>query len=466
MNIGIQMQQRENILSVFFLYSSMDRDKVEKVYSQSVEIGLKPWMDVKELVMGMDWRKEIQKAMRNCDLVFIFLSGSAISREGYFQQEIRQALELVNEKPEDELFILPIRLDNCDIPKSLQGYIYTDFSESPKNGWKELLRSINKKQRKINLPLSPQIKFDKETESSQEVNVKGSSEIKMNRVSSNIVSNAKSTNDIITNIFNIADNLLLRHTGDIEGIAASQIQLLTSYYSLVLSQAQRSFTWALIWAFLGVSSFIVAGIFLLINHLTDIAYISAIGGTLIEVISGINFYLYNKSSSQLAEFHTRLDSTQRILLANTICEKIEGDLKQQTRSQLALAFAGVKSQIAISEKKRAIPIIRISKINFNPEGKDLENEFIEVSNFGDEIVDITEWRLLDKAEHEFIFPKYTLHPRQSVFIWTKVGKDAEKNLFWNKGTPIWNNTQDCAYLKTNDGVLIDFYCYSSNQKAG
>ncbi len=448
------------------MYSSPDRAIVEAIHAKLLEVGVQSWMDTKRIIAGDDWEKEILTALNNSSLVLIFLSNSSVTRLGYFQKEVKYALERAYEKPDGELFIIPIKLDDCAIPDALRIYQYVDFSTSKEKGWKELIRSINTKQKKFNLPLSPKIKFDGNSEPEQEIRSENN-EIKMNKYSPSFINTAKTTSDIINNIFNIANNLLSSPSNNIERIAASQIQLLTSYYSLVLTQAQRSFTWALIWAFIGISSFIAAGVFLLVNHLNDIAYISAIGGALIEVISGINFYLYSKSSSQLAEFHARLDSTQRILLANTICEKIEGDLKQETRSQLALAFAGVvKSQTIITEKEHSIPIIRISKINSNPEGKDIDNEFIEISNFGDEVVDMTEWKLLDKAAHEFIFPKYSLHPRQSVSIWTKIGKNTETDLFWNKSTPIWNNTQDCAYLKTNNGVLIDFYCYYSKQKAG
>lgn len=460
------MSQAETTFPVFLMYSSPDKAMVEAIHTKLLEVGVESWMDTKRIIAGDDWEKEIMTAIRNSSLVLIFLSNSSITRLSYFQKEIRYALDRASEMPVGELFIIPVKLDNCPIPDVLKKYQFVDFSKSKEKGWKALIQSINTKQKRLKLPLSPKIKFDINSNTEQEIET-NDNEIKINKFSPNIINTAKTTNDIINNIFNIANNLLSYPSSDIERIAASQIQLLTSYYSLVLTQAQRSFTWALIWAFVGISSFIAAGVFLLVNQLNDIAYISAIGGALIEVVSGINFYLYNKSSSQLADFHTRLDSTQRILLANTICEKIEGDLKQETRSQLALAFAGVvKPQTVITEKEHTVPIIRISKINSNPEGKDIENEFIEISNFCDEVVDMTEWKLLDKAEHEFIFPKYSLRPRQSVSIWTKIGKDTETELFWNKGTPIWNNTQDCAYLRTNNGVLIDFYCYSSKPKAG
>lgn len=468
------MPNSDTPISVFMLYSSLDRATVEPFYSNLEEIGVKPWMDIKNLMPGLDWYKEIMLALSDSKLVLLFFSSASINRNSFFQKEIKYALNLADEKPEGEIYIIPIRLDDCYTLDRLAKYQYIDFSKSKRQGWKSLIRVINEKQRKLGIPLSPYKKLqiegenvEAEEDSTESLDFEKKSERKLNNMSLNFLSQAKTTTDIFSSIFQVLDNFLLTQSGDIEKIAAAQIKLLTNYYSLVLNQAQRSFTWALIWAFVGILSFISAGVFLLTNHLDNIAYLGAIGGALIEIISGINFYLYNKSSSQLAEFHARLDSTQRILLANSICEKIEGDLKQETRSQLALAFAGVVTpQSLINEKEHSVPLVRISKINSNPEGKDIENESIEITNFSDGVVNMTEWKLLDKANHEFIFPNYSLNPRQSVSIWTKAGKDTEAELFWNKSAPIWNNTQDCAYLKTNNGVLIDFYCYTSKQKAG
>jgi len=79
-----------------------------------------------------------------------------------------------------------------------------------------------------------------------------------------------------------------------------------------------------------------------------------VSGALIEVVSGIGFYLYNKSASQLAMFHTRLDSTQRFLLANSVCEGLEGDFKQQARSNLVRMIAGMRRfpQLKIRMRKK------------------------------------------------------------------------------------------------------------------
>ena len=146
--------------------------------------------------------------------------------------------------------------------------------------------------------------------------------------------------------YSVADSVERLSKADpenVQEIAASQIQLLTTYYQISLDQARRSFRWALAAAGIGLIFFLAAVGFLLFNQQSQgVATASIISGSLIEVISGINFYLYGKTSAQFAEFHTRLGHTQRYLLANSLCEGLDGDFKQQARVDLVKAIGGVE----------------------------------------------------------------------------------------------------------------------------
>jgi len=142
------------------------------------------------------------------------------------------------------------------------------------------------------------------------------------------------------------ERLSQANPANIQEIAASQIELLSIYHKVVINQAQRSFLWALIAAALGLAFFIAAIAFQLRQQPESISTISVISGALIEVISAINFYLYNKASAQLAEFQNRLDITQRFLLANSMCESLEGKYKQQSRAELVRAIVGIDSKLA------------------------------------------------------------------------------------------------------------------------
>jgi hypothetical protein len=80
-----------------------------------------------------------------------------------------------------------------------------------------------------------------------------------------------------------------------------------------------------------------------------------ISGALVEFIAGINFYLYNKSTSQLSDFHTRLELTQKFLLGNSMCEGLTGDFKERARMNLISVMIGGKLLSDISKETASKP---------------------------------------------------------------------------------------------------------------
>lgn len=144
-----------------------------------------------------------------------------------------------------------------------------------------------------------------------------------------------------TSLQKSAENLKSAKT--VQEIAASQINWLGSNYENVLRQSQRSFNFALMAA--GISLvFFMFSINLLSQQQSQVtsAAVTALGGTLSGFVSAVNFYIYNKSTYQLREFHDRLDSTQRYLIADSICDKLDENNKNLVRADLIRTIAGIK----------------------------------------------------------------------------------------------------------------------------
>lgn len=121
---------------------------------------------------------------------------------------------------------------------------------------------------------------------------------------------------------------------DVQGIAASQLELLAAYHQIVLAQSRRSFSWALVGSGLGLMFFIAAAAFALVTGVTLASVVPLVSGAVVEIISGVVFYLYGQTASQLSSFHNRLEVLQRYLLANSLCETLEGDDRSKARSAL------------------------------------------------------------------------------------------------------------------------------------
>ena len=147
----------------------------------------------------------------------------------------------------------------------------------------------------------------------------------------------------VTRVGQALHRLATADKDDVQEIAASQIGLLKEFYDLAIRQARHSFIWALVASMAGLVLFVFAVIFVLRSNETDVAVITAVSGAIVEVIAGINFVLYGKTLSQLSTFHDRLDVTQRFLLANSLCERITGDLKDKTRSEVITRLTSLVS---------------------------------------------------------------------------------------------------------------------------
>ncbi|GHO79388.1 hypothetical protein KSD_71590 [Ktedonobacter sp. SOSP1-85] len=84
--------------------------------------------------------------------------------------------------------------------------------------------------------------------------------------------------------------------------------------------------------------------------------ISTIAGGLVQVISGINFSLYNRASTQLQTFHKSLERLQNYMLANSICQGLAPADKERTCAQLSLIIAS--SSVSQNEERVISEIIR------------------------------------------------------------------------------------------------------------
>lgn len=109
----------KNRLQVFLCHSSNDKEIIRELFQKLVDEGFDPWLDEEKLLPGQDWDYEIKKALKASDAVIVFLSNNSVSKAGYVQKEIKWAIDLAQEQPEGEIFLIPARIENCNIPNQL-----------------------------------------------------------------------------------------------------------------------------------------------------------------------------------------------------------------------------------------------------------------------------------------------------------------------------------------------------------
>lgn len=114
-------------LRVFLCHSSGDKLVVRHLYTRLKADGFDPWLDEENLVAGQDWQHEIAAAVRTCDKVLVCLSKTSVTKEGYVQKEIRDVLDVQKEKPDDRIFIIPVRLEEVTVPDRLLQWHWVDL---------------------------------------------------------------------------------------------------------------------------------------------------------------------------------------------------------------------------------------------------------------------------------------------------------------------------------------------------
>lgn len=114
-------------LRVFLSYGKPDYEKVLKLYDRLVSDGFLPWMDKKDLLGGQDWQLEIESAIRKSDVVIVCGSQRSVNRIGFVQYEIRHALQRSQEFPEGAIFLIPLKLELCELPNSLKKYHWIEY---------------------------------------------------------------------------------------------------------------------------------------------------------------------------------------------------------------------------------------------------------------------------------------------------------------------------------------------------
>lgn len=142
-------------LRVFLCHASQDKPAVWRIHRFLTQRGVKPWLDQADLLPGQNWEVEIPKALFASDVILVCLSKNSVNKEGYFQKEIVFALDKAMEKPQGTIFIIPVKLEDCEVPKRLSPYQWVDYFRP--SGRRRLLLSLYVRAEGLGEDISPVI---------------------------------------------------------------------------------------------------------------------------------------------------------------------------------------------------------------------------------------------------------------------------------------------------------------------
>lgn len=111
---------------------------------------------------------------------------------------------------------------------------------------------------------------------------------------------------------------------DVIELMLKNVRELREYYIISKRQATNAFSASLIVCFLGFIVYI-AGIIVFVISGENTLVLTTIAGTIVEVISGLFFWLYRHAIKQLNIYHQRLGSTEKYLTAIRLVDKMGQD---------------------------------------------------------------------------------------------------------------------------------------------
>lgn len=132
---------KKQFAKIFICYCRMDSNAVNSLYSHLRSDGMDVWLDTENLQPGQNWQHEIRKAILKSEVVLVCLSQKFNEQQGYRHKELKLALEKAK-MLYDQVFIIPIRLEKCDLSEYLRHLHRVDLFEPI--GYKKLLHALKR----------------------------------------------------------------------------------------------------------------------------------------------------------------------------------------------------------------------------------------------------------------------------------------------------------------------------------
>ena len=143
LTILVISMELSNKQTVFISYAREDSEASERLYNNLKSAGLIPWRDKDVIKGGQNWKISIRKGIKNSRYFIPLFSSKSVRKIGYIQKEFKYAIDNYDQFPELEIYIIPVRLDNCDIPiEKLEDIQYVDLFPDWNLGVKQIIESI------------------------------------------------------------------------------------------------------------------------------------------------------------------------------------------------------------------------------------------------------------------------------------------------------------------------------------
>lgn len=125
--------------TVFLSHSSKDKPFVSRLATDLKSKGVPVWFDQWELKVGDSLSERIEHGVSQSGWLAVVISNNSVNSD-WVRKELRAAQ--ARELRDKSVFVLPIIIDNCEIPLFLLDKLYADFRTSYEQGMEALLKRV------------------------------------------------------------------------------------------------------------------------------------------------------------------------------------------------------------------------------------------------------------------------------------------------------------------------------------
>ena len=128
-------------MPIFISYSHKNKEFVDNLAIQLVARNVNVWLDRWELNVGDSLIDKVQDAVDGASALLVILSKASTSSE-WCKKELSSGL--LRELEEKRVVVMPVLLEDCDIPIFARGKLYADFRTNFDDGLRTIVDGIAK----------------------------------------------------------------------------------------------------------------------------------------------------------------------------------------------------------------------------------------------------------------------------------------------------------------------------------
>lgn len=128
-------------MTIFISYSHTDKEFVDRLAAHMVKRNAQVWIDTWELNVGDSIIQRVQDAITESDALLVVLSEASVKSE-WCKKELNSGL--IRELDEKRVVVLPVVINNCDIPLFLREKMHADLRVDFDQGLNAIMDAIAK----------------------------------------------------------------------------------------------------------------------------------------------------------------------------------------------------------------------------------------------------------------------------------------------------------------------------------